>query len=841
MSVDALGGKSTFSYDFLGDQVTTSLPDPSSGAAGGPTTTDTFDLDSEKVQSVDPLSFVSTWSMDSFGNQIAQSLPDQSTGAAGGPTTTWTFTAAHDMLTQTDPDGNVTAWSYNFDAQTTSETIAAGTEYYTRDADGNLTELDDFDARKTTYTFNTLNQETGEKWYTTTTSATPYNSLAYVYDVRGDMLSGSESYASGDGTNSSVALTYSGPGNVTGESQNMDGRYSVVLSNGWNADGTRASLAVSINGSPDLLNTYGYDKLANMTSIAQTSQGDLTNVTSKYVAMGYDNGGDLTSVDSYLAGSAEDAGSGTQVMHEAIAYNHTLQVTDLGYQANSATGTLLAGYHYVYDADRQVSDLYSYSDTAASGGGSASDFTTWAHAAYQYDPDQEVANPGGAGAFSGGTAVTYTNWANAPSTDSGSFHDANGNRNDSGQTTSAGNRVTFDGTYYYQFDTEGNRTARYKSTTGVIDDTATDITTYAWDNRNRMTGLTHQAFYEATPDLEISYSYDIFNRLTEESGDGIDDRYIWDGGNVLEILNSSDNPTERFLDGPAVDQVLAVEEVGGDNPGVNWLLADAQGTVRDVARGVVGGGSVSVSVVDHLIYDAYGRQDTPQSATIQQYQTPIGFRGMLKDALADTSVTTHVSGGGGSGGGGGATTLGPFVPAASLYYSANGGWYDAVTETNVSGAAGNESGAVNAYMFMGNDPTTTGLPMRSAAMVSDSGVGLMGGGPTGGGYTVITYSIAIVAYSPVYGPFVPNRQPPKRIQYSVDQMPNGDPIPYLGLPDLNSIPQLPEDGWHAPPQLIPPKRPPYWYFFVPPPPVKWHAPDPMPPLPADDGGWHHVS
>ena len=47
----ALGNKSTFGYGWLGDQVTSSLPNPSTGAAGGPTTTSVFDLDSEKVES----------------------------------------------------------------------------------------------------------------------------------------------------------------------------------------------------------------------------------------------------------------------------------------------------------------------------------------------------------------------------------------------------------------------------------------------------------------------------------------------------------------------------------------------------------------------------------------------------------------------------------------------------------------------------------------------------------------------------------------------------------------------------------------------------------------------
>ena len=72
--------------------------------------------------------------------------------------------------------------------------------------------------------------------------------------------------------------------------------------------------------------------------------------------------------------------------------------------------------------------------------------------------------------------------------------------------------------------------------------------------------------------------YDAFDRHVDEQetsdGDAIfDQRTVYDGSNLLEVLDGSNNVTERYLNGPAVNQVLAVEMVGGDNPGVNWLLA----------------------------------------------------------------------------------------------------------------------------------------------------------------------------------------------------------------------------------------------------------------------------
>ena len=99
-----------------------------------------------------------------------------------------------------------------------------------------------------------------------------------------------------------------------------------------------------------------------------------------------------------------------------------------------------------------------------------------------------------------------------------------------------------------------------------------------------MTSIEHFASYGDDPDIDISYNYDAFNRLTEEKetdGDEtvFDERYVWDGSNLLEVLDGSNNVTERYLNGAAVDQVLATEMVGGDNPGVNWLLQDAQQSV----------------------------------------------------------------------------------------------------------------------------------------------------------------------------------------------------------------------------------------------------------------------
>ena len=289
--------------------------------------------------------------------------------------------------------------------------------------------------------------------------------------------------------------------------------------------------------------------------------------------------------------------------------------------------------------------------------------------------------------------------------------------------------MTFDGTYYYTFDDNGNRAAKFKSETGVLDDTATDITLYTWDNRNRMTTLTHKASLDAEADLVIDYSYDIENRMVEEDevvGGSLDERMIYDGSQLLEVLNSDNSVLERYLNGAAVDQVFAIEEAAvsgysggsgglGDSTysGVNWLLADMQGTVRDVARGVVSGGATSTSIVDHVFFDAYGVQPAAQTATVAQLQTRIGFQGMMIDPLVGFPAANGASG---------------------LYYSVGQGFYDAGLGTYLTAAQqGYNSSVANPFEFSSDNPVSTGYGGPVMPVSFNSVAGIMNGGSGGSG------------------------------------------------------------------------------------------------------------
>src|SRR5204862_344979 len=70
------------------------------------------------------------------------------------------------------------------------------------------------------------------------------------------------------------------------------------------------------------------------------------------------------------------------------------------------------------------------------------------------------------------------------------------------------------------------------------------------------------------------------------------ERFVYDRDQIDLIFDGNGSRTHRYLYGPAVDQVLADEDIAGD---VHWLLADNLGSIRDVtdsvgaAAGFVGG------------------------------------------------------------------------------------------------------------------------------------------------------------------------------------------------------------------------------------------------------------
>ena len=236
-----------------------------------------------------------------------------------------------------------------------------------------------------------------------------------------------------------------------------------------------------------------YDTLGDTIGVTQQSQagseintsGTDNDVASKGVALGYNDDGNLAGEKFYASTDIASTDTANLVATVTDSYDYDQNLTGLTYVAQ-ASGATLAAYTYAYNtAGLQTSMTYS-SNTIA-----------WnENDAYSYDPDGQLLGTTYNVGQTGGEVGTSTY---ETTTGDSQAYDPNGNRTstDSTAESSATNRLLYDGTYYYNYDAEGNRTAKFISTSGALDSSATDITIYTWNNDNELTSATHYADWSA--------------------------------------------------------------------------------------------------------------------------------------------------------------------------------------------------------------------------------------------------------------------------------------------------------------------------------------------------------
>ncbi|GAB6184561.1 RHS repeat domain-containing protein [Thermopirellula anaerolimosa] len=181
-----------------------------------------------------------------------------------------------------------------------------------------------------------------------------------------------------------------------------------------------------------------------------------------------------------------------------------------------------------------------------------------------------------------------------------------------------------------------------------------DITQYTWDHRNRLVKVEHRASYAAAVDKVVEYAYDYQNRWVRKrldaDRDGHTDQrrlFAYDGNQIVMDFwraNSGDleigHLRERYLWGPAVDQILAEEEVdGGTADLVAWTLTDHLNTVRDIAK--YDPLTDTTTVVNHLVYDAFGRV-TPMASRRREPAVDSLFLFTARPFDADTGLQNNL-------------------------------------------------------------------------------------------------------------------------------------------------------------------------------------------------------
>ncbi|GAB6184542.1 RHS repeat-associated core domain-containing protein [Thermopirellula anaerolimosa] len=576
--IDPLDRVTTYEYDNLGRQTKVTQPDPDGqGPELAPWTTFTYDAAGHVLNQADRLDHTTLYVYDNLGRLTSQT-------DAAGATTTYSYDAAGNRLSLTDPEGNTTSWVYDSLGRSVEETNELGyTRSFVYNAGGYLVRRVDRLGRVRQFQFDNLGRNTAEIWYNNTADADAdqnrVRTISFTYDAAGQQTAV-------DDIEADYQHTYDNLGRMTQTVQTVVGLTpTLTFGRVYDSAGRQTRLIVDLNGTKDFKNRYFYDSLGRVTFITQAAQSGGNPVATKMVNFTYDAAGQLDTLTRYA-----DLAAAQLVAQSDYGHDLAGRLTDLVHHRGQTT---FVDYGWSFDAAGRMTQYVNSIDGTADYTSDATGQLTAADYDYQSDESYQ--------------------------------YDANGNRviaNGSTYTTGPNNQLLSDGTYRYQYDAEGNRTYRFidANESGQLDAGDTDITKYNWDHRNRLYKVQHQASYGAAVDWVIRYSYDHENRLVrrrmDANGDGDYEQkrvFAYDGNQVvLDFQHTgagnvvASDLRWRYLWGPAVDQILAEEEVdGGTADLVAWTLTDHLNTVRDIVKYDPQTGTTTV--VNHLVYDAFGR------------------------------------------------------------------------------------------------------------------------------------------------------------------------------------------------------------------------------------------
>ena len=170
----------------------------------------------------------------------------------------------------------------------------------------------------------------------------------------------------------------------------------------------------------------------------------------------------------------------------------------------------------------------------------------------------------------------------------------------------------------------------------------------------------------------------------------VDERYVYDGNQLVFVVNSSDTVVAKYAYTPGLPEVTMARL----RSNAYWLFGDQQGTVKDV----VGIGISSTTPDQHIRYDAYGNIVSVDGSLGSAPLADLGFTGQELDNVTGL-----------------------------LNYGAR--WYDPATGRFISKDSSGFTGGgdMNLYRYVGNNVTT----------LIDT-MGLSASFPSAGGYSPLS-------------------------------------------------------------------------------------------------------
>lgn len=332
--------QTTYSYDSLGQVVSTTAP-ATTWAGSGQTTTKTYDAVGNVATSED----------------------------ANGVTTTYTYSPLGQMTTTSYSDGTTheVTDTYDADGNRTQMVDASGTSSYTYDPFGEMTSDDNGAGKTVDYSYSSLGDPTavtyplgtGATWATTNTVAYTYdaaNQMTSLTDFNGNTISASNT---ADGQPSSLTLGGSGD-TISTSYDSTDRPSSITLANSSStlqefAYSDEPSSAIASETDTPSSSTspadYTYDANSRVTSFTPG-----TGSTDSYA---YDDSDNLTTLPTGATGTYDHA---SELTSSALSGTTTSYTYDA---AGNRTGATVGGTATVGATYNGADELTSYSNSAA--------------------------------------------------------------------------------------------------------------------------------------------------------------------------------------------------------------------------------------------------------------------------------------------------------------------------------------------------------------------------------------------------------------------------------------------------------------------------------------------
>lgn len=532
----------------------------------GQTTSYGYDAMSNLTSMVDALGRVTNYEYDDF-NRLKKVIHPAAIPGGTRLFESIAYDAAGNVTQRTDTAGRVSGFTYDDVDRTTSTT--------------------DADNKTTTFTYDALSR--------TTTVVDALNQHYLLgYDANGRRTS----VTRGGGT---MTFQYDAVGNTTRRTD-----YNGTITN-YSYD--NLNRLTTINYSTRTA-TYAYDPLNNLTR-ASNENGS--------VYIGYDNRYRVSSFsDPFYYGISynyDAAGNRTKLKLNGASYaNYTYDaVNRLTNLSDSAGQNFLHSYDAVNrltarSAPNGITSAFTYDGLSR--------LTTLNHTAggtsilgnvYTYNDAHNIStwtNSSGHHTYGYDLVDRLTSATNSSPPNESYSYDEVGNRTSSHRSSIHNyqpfSRLTNTSTGTYSYDSNGNLLSKTD---------ALGTTTFSWNEENQLRQVT------LPNGLTVSYKYDALGRrIQRATSAGANERYVYDGQNVLLDLNADWSVANQYLNGPGIDNHLRQTN---SVSGVHYFLTDHLGSTAGLT-------DPAGNVLEQIAYDSFGN-------STGSLRTRYGYTGRERD------------------------------------------------------------------------------------------------------------------------------------------------------------------------------------------------------------------